>query len=64
VRLADGIAHRGGCASPGPGTPAAADPALLARLPIDVDGFAAVESGFALALERVEAFAEAARGAS
>lgn len=61
VRLADGIAHRGGCPSPGPGAPAAADPVLLARLPIDVDDFAAVESGFAFALERVEAFAELAR---
>ena len=61
VRLADGIAHRGGCPSPGAGTPAAADPALLARVPIDVEGFALVESGFAIALERIEAFAEPAR---
>ena len=63
VRLADGIAYRGGCPSPGPGAPAAADSALLSRLPIDVEAFTAVENGFALSLERVQAFTEAARSA-
>jgi HD-like signal output (HDOD) protein len=63
VRLADGIAHRGGCPSPGPGAPAAADPALLSKLSIDSEAFATVENGFAFSLERVEAFAEAARSA-
>jgi putative nucleotidyltransferase with HDIG domain len=64
VQVADGIAHRGGCPSPGSGTPSAADPTLLARASLDAAACAAVESGFAFALERVEAFADAARSGS
>jgi putative nucleotidyltransferase with HDIG domain len=63
VRLADGIAYRNGCACPGPGTPAASDPALLERLLLTPDALASVERGFAACLERVEAFTAAARSA-
>jgi len=63
IRLADGIAHRGGCPGPAGGTPAAADPALLAQVPIEPADLGAAEAGFASSLQRVAAFAEAARGA-
>jgi putative nucleotidyltransferase with HDIG domain len=63
LRLADGVAQRAGCRSPGSGPADAADPALLARLPITPDELAVVERDFASSLERVQSFADLARGA-
>ncbi len=66
VQTADVVAHRGSAAGGGGPSPAAAGPApeVLALLPVDATSLRAVEAGFAASLERVEAFAEAARSAA
>lgn len=61
VRVADGVAHRG-AGRGAAGTVAPPSPEVLALVPVDAEKLRTVEEGFAAALERVEAFADAARG--
>jgi putative nucleotidyltransferase with HDIG domain len=61
VQVADAVAHRAAAGKDAPAAVAAPPPAVLALLPVDADTFRNVEAGFAASLERVEAFAEAAR---
>ncbi len=63
VQAADTVAHRGAAAGGNAVTPPEPPPDVLALLPVDAASLRAVETGFAASLERVEAFAEAARSA-
>lgn len=62
VQVADAVAHRGSAAAGSAAAPTPPAPRVLALLPVDEASLHSVEAGYATALERVEAFAEAARG--